>query len=156
MNLAGTHQESAFNWPKLLKSWAFIALGVLLAAYVIEGIRYTKSSTLIGVVLLLSFLNTFIRPILVLFALPFIIFTLGFGLLLVNAVLIYFAGVLIPDFSVDSFWSALGAALIISLVGLVANLLLGTGNVKVRVGKGGGTANPQKPRVKDDDDVIDI
>lgn len=154
----------------LFKSWLLIALGVLIASNVFAGIRYTDTSALVVAVLLLSLCNVFLKPLLMLFALPFIILTFGLGIWLINALLFMLVGHLVSGFSVDSFGYALAGALVVSLIGGVANLLFGKGRVKVKVNMstsgprsgasagassaaqaGGQTRKPLR-----DDDVIDI
>jgi putative membrane protein len=51
--------------------------------------------------------------------------TLGFGIVLINALLFSFVGNLVNGFHVDGFWSAIGGAIVVSLTTLVANALLG-------------------------------
>src|SRR6185295_14747548 len=59
----------AMNSPllQLLVRWLVLALGVMLATKIIPGIACADGATLIAVVLLLSFLNLILKPLLVLF-----------------------------------------------------------------------------------------
>src|SRR5688500_7874708 len=104
---------------QLLLRWGILAIGVWLATKLVSGIRYDDGETLILVVLVLSLFNAVLKPLLVLFTLPFILLTLGLGMLVINALLFLFVGRLIEGFYVDSFWSALGGALIVSITNLV-------------------------------------
>ncbi len=72
--------------------------------------------SLIFAALLLGIINAFIRPALLLLSLPFILVTLGFFILVVNALLLQFVGVLVPGFQAGGFWSSFFGAIIISLV----------------------------------------
>ena len=132
---------------QLLLRWAVSALGVLIAATVIRGISYNEGSDLVIAVLLLSVLNAFLRPILVFFALPFVIFTLGFGILFINALLFMLAAHLVDGFHVDGFLSAFFGALIVSLLSL---FLSGIRSARV-TGRRTRRYSNRKP-----DDVIDI
>jgi len=143
------------NWPKLLRSWVMLALGVLLAAWTSGGIHYDGWPSLLVAVLLISFFNLILRPILILLALPLVVLTFGLGIFLINALLFLLVGALVPGFEVDSFWSALWAALVVGFVSLVANLLLGSTRVEVRRGPPGGGGPGRRAR-KQDDNVIDI
>jgi putative membrane protein len=107
----------------LLVRWVVLALGVALSTKIVPGISYDSGTTLLVVVLLLSFLNVVVKPFLLLFTLPFIVLTLGLGIWLVNALLLYFVGRLVDGFHVDGFLAALLGALIISLTNLVMNRL---------------------------------
>lgn len=141
---------------RLLQTWALLALGVLIGAAVVPGIRYESFGTLILVVVLLSLLNAFLKPLLMLFALPFIMLTLGLGILLINAVLFLIAGQLVPGFEVAGFGAAFLGALIISGVGFLINVLLPV-EVSYRAtvrGKRPGRRGPKSG--KNGDDFIDI
>lgn len=108
----------------LLVRWLVLALGVALSTKIVPGISYDTGTTLLFVVLLLSFLNVAVKPVLMLFALPFIILTLGVGIWFINALLFYFVGRLVDGFHVASFGSAMLGALIVSLTSLIMNRLL--------------------------------
>lgn len=132
---------------RLVLQWAVCAFGVLIAAFLIPGIAYDKGGDLVLAVLILSLLNAFLRPLLVLFTLPFVILTMGFGILFINALLFMLAAHWVDGFHVDGFLSAFFGALIVSLVSL---FLSGIRSVRVS-----GTPNRRhKPRKRDD--VIDI
>jgi putative membrane protein len=67
-----------------------------------------------------SLVNAFVRPVVTLLSLPFIILTLGLMIFVINALMLmltgWLAGVLGVAFVVDGFWSAVWGALIISIV----------------------------------------
>lgn len=133
----------------LVRYWIVIAIGVFLAAHIVDGITYDSGTTLLVVVLLLSILNIFLKPVLLLISLPFIILTFGLMIWIINALLFMLVSALVDGFHVDSFSSALLGSLIVSLVAIMSNILFGGGN------------NPRSPRrnsstKSDKDDVIDI
>lgn len=128
----------------LLVRWLVLALGVTISAKVAPGISYTDGLTLLVVVVMLSVFNAFLKPLLVLFTLPFVVLTLGVGLWLINALLLMLVGELVRGFHVAGFGSALLGALIVSVTNLVLSRIL------VR------TAAPPPPRPSKRDDVIDI
>src|SRR5205823_4675352 len=67
--------------------------------------------------LLLGIVNAFIRPVLLLLSLPLILLTLGFFILIINALMLWLVGTgIIPGFHVYSFWSAFFGSIIISIV----------------------------------------
>lgn len=164
------------DFAQVLKSWVLLALGVLLAAGTASGIYYDQWDSLVFAVILLSVCNIFLKPLLMLFSLPFIIITFGIGIWLINALLFLLVGALVGGFHVETFFSALWGALVVSLTGGIANILFGAskngvrGRINVQVHRGGpppgglprGDSAPrtdvQKKRkpLKDDDDVIDI
>ena len=152
------------DYKSIFKSWLLVAVGVLIAAHIFTGIHYTDASALVVAVLLLSLCNVFLKPILMIFALPFIILTFGLGIWIINALLFLFVGNLVVGFTVDSFSDALAGALVVSLTGVVANLLFGKSNLQVRTPRstksvGPATNSPERPNMQKpikDDDVIDI
>lgn len=132
---------------QLLVRWVVLALGVMLATKIVPGIACEDGPTLLAVVLLLSFFNAILKPLLVLFTLPFILFTLGLGVVLINALLFLFVGELVQGFVVNGFWSALGGSLVVSLTNVIVSVLTRS------------TARPKRPprtRKPKDDDVIDV
>jgi putative membrane protein len=134
---------------QLLVRWLVMALGVTLATKLVNGITCDSVGALITVVVLLSFFNAILKPLLVLFTLPFIIFTLGLGVLVINALLFLFVGRLVEGFHVEGFWPAVWGALVVS----ITNLLLSgftRGATRVR-----GQPPRAQPKAKPDD-VIDI
>ena len=132
---------------QLIVRWVVLALGVMIATKIVPGIKCDDGATLIVVVLLLSFFNAILKPLLVLFTLPFILITMGLGVVLINAVLFLLVGELVNGFLVDGFWSALGGSLVVS----VTNLLVSA----VTRGAKGEARSPEKRKPKRDD-VIDI
>jgi len=120
---------------KFLQSWAINTLAVLVAVYVVPGIRFKDDSLWTPFVtsLVLGILNAFIRPVLMFLALPLLIFTLGLFTLVINALLLYFVSFLLSRyFEVDSFGSAFLGALVISIVSMLLNLLTGGTRARVR------------------------
>ena len=90
---------------RFVQSWIINTVAVLVAAIILhKHITYDdKLENLLIASLLLGILNAFVRPILMLIALPLLIFTLGLFTLVINAVLLYFVGYLMkPSFSVDT------------------------------------------------------
>ena len=151
------------NTKRLLKSWVLLALGVLFASSTASGIGYEDGQSLFFAVILLSLCNMVLKPILMLFSLPFIILTFGIGIWLINALLFLLVGELVSGFYVQGFGSALWGAIVLSLTSCLANLLFGkrrSGGVKFSVNRGQSSSNvdPTAKRrpLKDDDDVIDI
>jgi putative membrane protein len=121
------------NTVRFFQSWAINTLAVLVATALLHGhIKYDSLQNLLIASLLLGILNAFVRPILMLIALPLLIFTLGLFTLVINALLLYVVGQLLaPGFQVDSFRHAFLGALIISVISVALNLL--TGNARVNV-----------------------
>ncbi len=97
-------------------------LAVLLASQIIPGIDIISFGSGVAAVVILSFLNAIIRPILYLLSAPFILVTFGFFMVLINAFLLYLVSGLVKGFLVSGFWPAVGGAILISIVSAILNL----------------------------------
>ena len=146
---------------RFLQSWVINTFAVLVAAIILQGhIAYKTPTDLIVASLLLGILNAFVRPILMLLALPLLIFTLGLFTLVINALMLYGVGWLMgppffktSHFQVDSFGFAFLGALIISIVSIALNIMTGGARVTVQ------RRRPPPPKNSNDDDdkpVIDV
>jgi putative membrane protein len=147
-----------------LQSWIINTVAVLVAAMILhKHITYEdKLENLLIVSLLLGILNAFVRPILMLIALPLLIFTLGLFTFVINALLLSLLTVLLPFFHITamtsegvrfSFFYAFLGALIISIVSVALNVL--TGNARVSVQRRS-PPNPPKSPGNGNGPVIDV
>jgi putative membrane protein len=90
---------------------------VLITAWILRrGVHVENFATAIMVAIALAILNTFIRPVLVFLTIPVTIVTLGFFLLVINALIIMLIGRIVPGFTVDGFWWALLYSVILSII----------------------------------------
>lgn len=96
--------------------WLVTAIAVLVAAHLRIGISYQDWGALLGASLLLGIINAFVRPVLLLLSLPFIIVTMGLFIFVINALLLMLVSRIVPGFQVPGFWSAFFGAIVISLV----------------------------------------
>jgi putative membrane protein len=111
------------------------ALALAVAAQLFDGIGFgaeaisDKIWPLLFVALILGIVNAFVSPVLKLLSIPFIIITLGLFLLVINALMLLFtewlADLFDIDFFVDGFWTAVGGAIVITIVTWVVGLVLG-------------------------------
>ena len=116
------------------------AAGVAVATWLFDGIYFTGPSSgmdefkhkilpLLLVSLILGFISNFVRPVVTFFSIPFIVFTLGLFLLVINALMLmltaWIADGIGVGFHVDGFWTALLGSLILSIVSSVLYSLLG-------------------------------
>ncbi|WP_244930516.1 phage holin family protein [Nocardioides sp. W7] len=116
------------------------AVALAVAAWLIDGISFTgptqgqaeledKIVPLLLVALILGVVTSFVKPILQLLSIPFIIVTLGLFLLVINALMLMLTGWLADQldigFSVAGFWSAAGGAIVITVVTWIVDGLIG-------------------------------
>lgn len=118
----------------LLIRFTVTGVAVLLAGQIVPGIDIRNVSAGLAAVILLALLNALVRPVLYLLTLPFIILTLGFFMVVINALLLQFVAFLVKGFVVEGFWPSVWGALLISLVSSLLNLLVSEqGRVEVVV-----------------------
>ena len=110
--------------------WVFNSLGLWVAARIFNGhgITYDESQGLMLFLLLglvLSIANVILKPIIVILSLPAILLTLGLFTLIVNGLMVYIAGKIVPGFNI-TFWTAVLAGMIVSLINYVLTNLIET------------------------------
>ncbi len=93
-------------------------LAVLIASYLLPGVAMQDNNvfTALIVAAVLAFLNAVVKPIMIVLTIPVTIFTFGFFLLVINALMIILASKLVDGFKVDGFWWALLFSFILSIV----------------------------------------
>ncbi len=99
----------------MILKWILFALLIMFIAWVIPGITVTGFISALIVVIVLSIVNLFIRPLVELISLPLNVITLGIFSLIVNALLFLLAAKFSPGFQIDGFWSGFFGALILSV-----------------------------------------
>lgn len=97
------------------KGCGIIAIALLIAKLTVPSIVFNNPFSFVGLVLVIWFLNLLLRPLLIVFTLPFILLTLGAGVILVNALVIW-ASTLVPGIYLKSFWIALWAGFLIEAI----------------------------------------
>ncbi len=104
-----------------------IAIGITGALF--KHIEVTSFSAVVFASLLLTILNYSIKPILVFISLPVVIFTMGIGYLIVNALILLLVSSFISGYHIDGFWTAFGAGLMVSFINMIFDAF---SSVKIR------------------------
>ena len=102
-------------------------LALMLGDYLLDGFSVDSSLTVIISSIVITLLNKFLKPILILLTIPATLFTMGLFLLVINAAILIMAGEIVDGFKIDGFWPALWLSIVIS----VTHLILG-GKAKVQ------------------------
>lgn len=102
-----------------------VGIGLWLASKIFGGVAFNSGETLIAAALLLGVVNAFVRPVIIILTLPITLLTLGLFLLVINALMIMLVAWLLPGFMVAGFWSAVGAAIVVSLTSWVMSGWIG-------------------------------
>lgn len=109
----------------LIIKWLLMTAAVMIAAYVIPGVRVTGFFAALWVALFLGIVNLLIKPFLILITLPINILTLGLFTFVINGVLILLASSVIKGFQVSGFWVAVLFSVVLSIVNFLFNQLTG-------------------------------
>ncbi len=108
----------------LLLVWILNAVALLVVAYILPGITVASFGSALIAALVLGLLNTLIKPLLILLTLPLTVVTLGLFLIVLNALVFWFAGSILKGFQVDGFWWAVIGAIVYSIVSTALSGLL--------------------------------
>ena len=118
--------------PKFIIRFISNAVALYAALYILNGRGIeTQNDQWVSVLILaliFGLVNAIVKPILVVAGCPVLILTLGLGMLLINTLMFYLAGIIgqafNAGFTVDGFVPAFLGALIVSVVSFVLNALL--------------------------------
>jgi len=104
--------------------WLINTIALLVVVWLVKGITVDGPFAVIIAAAIIGLLNAFIRPFLLLIALPLIILTLGLFTFVVNGLMLMLASAILSDFQVTGFWSAVWGALLFSIVSWVLSQFL--------------------------------
>jgi putative membrane protein len=132
--------------PGILIRWFITTLAIVVVPYVISGVRVEGLGTALAAGAILGILNALIRPVLIVLTLPLTVVTIGLFIFVINALLFEFAAAIVPGMHVDSFWSALFASIVVSIVSWILNSAIagGAGERTVIVRRGSGTIDMRR------------
>lgn len=114
------------------------AAGLGLAAVWLDGVHVDRPATLFWAAFLLGVANTVVRPVLILLTLPATVLTLGLFLFVINAAMLGLVSWILPGFTLDGFWAALGAWFIIAMLQALGSLLGGGRRLSIRIERNDG------------------
>jgi len=137
-----------------LTRWLCTTIAVAVASW-ITGVHFAGWGSLAGTALLLGLANAFLRPVLMLLSLPFIVLTLGFFILIVNALLFWAVSGVVPGVKVEGFWQAFFAALVVSLVNWFLSLFFKGSDGRYHLISHHGALKPVQGRVIEKSETLD-
>ncbi len=105
----------------ILKKWFILSIAIYLASVLINGFSVETATAIIIASALLGIFNVFIKPVLIFITLPINLLTLGLFTFVINALLLYMVSSIVKGIYLDSFWSALLASIIISILSMIIN-----------------------------------
>jgi uncharacterized membrane protein YvlD (DUF360 family) len=111
----------------LVVAWLTATVALFVAVWIVPGAHVEGFWSALAAALVITALNALLPPFVAALRLPLMLVT-GFLLILVLDALMLLAADWITrgDLSIDSFWSALGVALVLAAVSMVLDVILGT------------------------------
>jgi putative membrane protein len=112
---------------KLLLVWLINAAALFALPYIFRSIQIDTFTTALIVALILSIVNTIIRPILFVLTLPITVISLGLFIFVLNGLLFWMVASFVKGFTIAGFWPAVFGAIVYSLISWAAtSFILGT------------------------------
>ncbi len=111
---------------RLAITWGFNTVALFVATWLLSGLSYGNDWwALLLAALVFTLANIFLKPLLTILSIPFIVVTLGIFYFLINVFMLYLTHWIVSSFTIASFWWAALAAIIVSTVNGVLNLSFG-------------------------------
>lgn len=99
-------------------------LGLWLAAWLVPGVAFLSTGSLVAAAVLLGLVNAIVRPVLVFVTFPLTVITFGLFLLVVNAATIGLVAMFLGGFVVEGLWAGVGAAIVTGVVSWIAGSVI--------------------------------
>lgn len=133
-----------------LIKWVINTVALVMVVKIIPGINVDRWQTAVFAALVLGLINTFLRPLVILFTLPLNILSLGLFTLVINGFLFYLVSKLVKGFTINSFWNAFWGALFFSIISFFLNLFFNPeGKISMHSYKYVSTRSPKYQKVID-------
>ena len=101
---------------RVLLVWILNAVALWLVTLIVPGVTVKDELTAFIAAIVLGLVNALIKPVLIVLTLPITVLTLGLFLLVINGLLFWMVGSLLPGFRVDGFWWGVLGALVYSVL----------------------------------------
>ncbi|MFC0167849.1 phage holin family protein [Pseudoduganella danionis] len=101
---------------RLVLTWLINAIALLAIPYLMHSVEVTSLGAALVAALVLGLVNTLIRPVLLLLTLPVTLVSLGLFIFIINGFMFWLVAQWVDGFHVDSFLSAIGGALLYSVI----------------------------------------
>jgi putative membrane protein len=108
-----------------LIGWGVNIVALLVVDQIFSGVEIGRWGSIVLGAAVLGLVNAFVKPVLALLTLPLILLTLGLGYFAINVLMLALAEWIAPEFTIDGFWTYVGATIVVWLVNWVLNALLG-------------------------------
>ena len=108
-----------------LVRWGINTLALIVVDWLFDGVTIGFWGSLLLGAAVLTIGNTILKPILAILTLPLIILTFGLAYFAINVLMLALAEWIAPDFSIDGFWTYIGATIVVWFVNYVLYGLFG-------------------------------
>jgi putative membrane protein len=109
---------------RLLVLWGINVLALMVVDGIFDSVSIGRWGSLILGAFVLMIGNAIIKPILAILTLPLVILTFGLSYFAINVAMLALAEWIAPDFSIDGFWTYVGATIVVWIVNVVVGWLL--------------------------------
>jgi putative membrane protein len=109
---------------RLVVVWLIHTIALLGVAYLMSSVTIQSFGAALIAAALIGIANTVVRPILVLLTLPVTVLTLGLFLFVINGIIFLAIAHLVPGFQIAGIWSAIGAAIVYSIISFLLSALI--------------------------------
>ena len=109
---------------RLVLTWLINAIALLAVPYLMHSVDVTSIGAALIAALVLGLVNTLIRPVLLLLTLPVTVVSLGLFIFIINGFMFWLVAQWVDGFHVDSFLSAVGGALLYSVISWALSTIL--------------------------------
>ena len=108
---------------RMLLNWILSGLALWVVSRIVPGVHVASYGWALIAVIVIGFVNATLGLFLKFITFPLTVFTLGIFWWVINALMLWLASAIVPGFTIDHFWEAFIAAIVLSLMNLIARRL---------------------------------
>jgi putative membrane protein len=109
---------------RLLVLWGINILALIVVDWMFDSVQIGRWGSLVLGAFILMVGNAILKPILAILTLPLVIITFGLSYFALNVLMLALAEWVAADFSINGFWTYIGATIVVWLVNVVVSKLL--------------------------------
>ena len=109
---------------RALVVWGINVLALIVVDWLFDGVVIERWGPLLLGAAVLAVTSTLLKPMLAILTLPLVIVTFGLAYFALSVAMLALAEWVAPDFSIDGFWTYVGATIVVGLVNAVVSRLL--------------------------------
>lgn len=109
---------------RLAVLWGINVLALIVIDWMFDSVSIGRWGSLLLGAAVLTIGNAILKPILAILTLPLIIVTFGIAYFALNVLMLALAEWVAPNFSIDGFWTYIGATIVVWIVNVTVGWLL--------------------------------